>query len=118
MRIGVFSDIHGNPYACEAVLQAITVDGHFDTIVAAGDLCLGGSDPAKCVDLLEGSGVEAVYGNTDEYIFEPEKEPGDDLHRTKWRCASLPILLYKCWKYPQKLLVGYLAQRTFPIFSR
>lgn len=84
MRVAVFSDIHGNPFSCEAVLDSIASDGYFDEVVVAGDLCLGGSDPSHCIDLLRKAGVLALYGNTDEYIFAPEKPPGDDLHLRKW----------------------------------
>jgi predicted phosphodiesterase len=84
MRIAVFSDVHGNPFACRAVLQAIQQAGKFDEIVAAGDLCLGGSDPGGCIDLLRASGVQAIYGNTEKYLYQPEQEPGDESHRRKW----------------------------------
>lgn len=84
MRLAIFSDIHGNIYALEAVLNAIRKDGYFDALVAAGDLCLGGSDPAGCIDRLRETGVQAVYGNTDKYLTEPENPPPDDLHRKKW----------------------------------
>ena len=84
MRIALFSDIHGNPHACEAVLQATADDDPFDDVVAAGDLCLGGSDPARCVDLLREAGVSAVYGNIDEYVYAPDQKPGDELHLRKW----------------------------------
>ena len=84
MRIAVFSDVHGNPFACRAVLQAIHREGRFEAIVAAGDLCLGGSDPGGCIDLLRANNVLAVYGNTEEYLYQPEKESRDDNHRRKW----------------------------------
>jgi predicted phosphodiesterase len=84
MRIAVFSDVHGNSFACQAVLKAIQTQGTFDAIIAAGDLCLGGSDPAGCVDALRAAGAQAVYGNTEEYIYQPEQEPRDDNHRRKW----------------------------------
>ncbi|GAB4581019.1 MAG: metallophosphoesterase family protein [Anaerolineales bacterium] len=84
MRLAVFSDIHGNRFALEAVLSAISKDGHFDALVAAGDLALGGSDPAGCIDLLKEAHVLAVYGNTDKYLTEPENPPPDELHRKKW----------------------------------
>jgi predicted phosphodiesterase len=84
MRIAAFSDVHGNPFACQAVLQAIEQEGDFEVIVAAGDLCLGGSDPARCIDMLCTRGVQAVHGNTDEFLFQPECEPRDDNHRKKW----------------------------------
>ncbi len=84
MRVIVFSDIHGNPYACEAVLQAIKDEGAYDAILAAGDLCLGGSDPAACVDMLAAGGISGVYGNTEEYIYDPEVMPPDELHKAMW----------------------------------
>jgi predicted phosphodiesterase len=84
MRIAVFSDVHGNAFALAAVLDAIAADGPFDRIIAAGDLAFGGSDPARCIDLLREAGVEAVYGNTDEFIFRMDMPPGDDQHLKKW----------------------------------
>ncbi len=84
MRLAVFSDVHGNPYALEAVMNAIKAEGAFDAIVAAGDLCLGGSDPGTCIDLLLGMNVQAVYGNTEEYLREPDVFPPDDRHRSQW----------------------------------
>jgi predicted phosphodiesterase len=84
MRIAVFSDLHGNPYACRAVLDEIERQGKFDAIVAAGDLCFGGSGPAYCVDMLWKAGVTAVYGNTDEFIFALDKFPPDEEHLKEW----------------------------------
>lgn len=84
MRLAIFSDIHGNRFALEAVLKAIASDGHFDAIVAAGDLSLGGADPAGCVDLLREVNAHAVYGNTDKYLTEPDNAPTDELHLKKW----------------------------------
>ena len=84
MRIIVFSDIHGNPYACRAVLDAIAYHGELDAIVIAGDLCLGGSDPAACIAMLLAAGVSGVYGNTDQYILHPEEPPKDDHHIKQW----------------------------------
>jgi hypothetical protein len=84
MRLAIFSDVHGNPYACQAVLRAIAQAGKFDAILAAGDLCLGGSNPARCVEQLAGAGVQAVYGNTEVYLRSPEQTPPDELHRAMW----------------------------------
>jgi len=84
MRIAIFSDVHGNPYACEAVLERIYSTDGVDKIIVAGDLCLGGSDPGKCIDLLQEAGVEAVYGNTEEYIKYPYQTPKDASHSRKW----------------------------------
>jgi hypothetical protein len=75
MRLAIFSDVHGNPFACEAVLGAIAREGTFDTILAAGDLCLGGSDPAGCIERLAAAGVQAVCGNTEQYLRFPDQLP-------------------------------------------
>ena len=84
MRIAVFADIHGNPFATRAVLDAIGADGVFDAVVMAGDVCSGGSDPAACVDMLQEAGVQVVYGNADAFVFAPQKEPPDERYRENW----------------------------------
>ena len=84
MRIIVFSDVHGNPFACEAVLRAIEKERPYDAVVCAGDMCLGGSDPGECVGMIRSAGVSAVYGNTEGYILQPDHEPEDELHRSMW----------------------------------
>ncbi|MCH7662364.1 MAG: metallophosphoesterase family protein [Chloroflexi bacterium] len=84
IRIAIFSDIHGNPYATRAALDAIAVDGQFDTVVMAGDVCLGGSDPAACVDLLRAAGVQALYGNADVFMYAPTAEAPTEFFRAHW----------------------------------
>jgi predicted phosphodiesterase len=84
MRIAVFADLHGNPYACEAVLTAIHKEDACDVIIAAGDLCLGGSDPAACIDMLNSAGVLGLYGNTEIYLYDPDQIPNDERHRARW----------------------------------
>lgn len=84
MRIAVFADIHGNPYATRAVLDAIADFGEFDAVVMAGDVCSGGNDPASCVDMLQTANVQVVYGNADEFIFAPQKEPPEEIYRARW----------------------------------
>ena len=84
MRIAVFSDVHGNALALRALLEAIEAEGPFDEVVAAGDHVFGGSQPARCVDLLRESEVRCIYGNTDLFIHSPENPPGDQEHLRKW----------------------------------
>ncbi len=84
MHIAVFSDVHGNPYACEAVLESIKAQDPFEAVVFAGDLCLGGSDPARCVNMLREAEVISIYGNTEVYINYPEVYPKDENHYRKW----------------------------------
>jgi len=113
MRIIVFSDVHGNRYACQAVLKAIRAEGDCEAVVAAGDLCLGGSDPAACVDMLAEFGVQGVYGNTEEYLFYPERVPPDQLHKEMWDRVH-PVALWVLERLSQAQL-GWLQGLPFEL---
>ncbi|MBA3876439.1 MAG: hypothetical protein C0498_05795 [Anaerolinea sp.] len=66
-RIAVFSDVHGNVVALEAVRKAIKKEKP-DAILVAGDHALNGPDPAATIDALramEADGAVVVQGNTD-----------------------------------------------------
>src|SRR5437867_11070029 len=65
--IAVISDIHGNLWALEAVLQDLDRLGPSQVIVA-GDLALGGPRPAECVEFVRRRGYPAIRGNTDEWL--------------------------------------------------
>jgi len=64
VKVAVISDIHGFSIALDRVLADIESAG-VDRIVAAGDLCEGGPDPAGVLRRLHEAGIEAVQGNTD-----------------------------------------------------
>jgi hypothetical protein len=120
MRLAIFSDVHGNPYACEAVLRAIAQEGACDAILAAGDLCLGGSDPARCVELLAEAGVQAVYGNTEQYLRHPDQTPSDELHRSMWNTIQ-PAVYWTLERLSSEQLSWILGQpfeRRFSPTSR
>lgn len=75
MRLAVFSDVHGNFTALEAVLADLESVGEVDLIWCLGDLAAFGPQPAECVskvrELKEQYGKEkfkVVGGNTDRYI--------------------------------------------------
>jgi len=66
-RLAVFSDVHGNLAAFEAVRTAIAAERP-DAVLVAGDHALNGPDPAAVVDglrELEAAGALIVQGNTD-----------------------------------------------------
>jgi predicted phosphodiesterase len=67
MRVAIFSDVHGNLTALEAVLTDIKKQAP-DLTFFAGDLCLFGPRPAACVDLIRQEGIAALYGNKDEVL--------------------------------------------------
>jgi predicted phosphodiesterase len=78
VRIVLFSDIHGNLVALEAVLADIRRHAAPDALFVAGDLVLFGPRPAEALALLRSlDGARFVKGNTDQYLidyFEDEQE--------------------------------------------
>jgi putative phosphoesterase len=72
MRIAIFSDVHGNRFALEAVLMDID-SFKPDAIANLGDQVWGGADPAGAWKLQQEVGATTVRGNTDEFIIWPER---------------------------------------------
>lgn len=68
MRLAIFSDIHGNPIALDAVLADI--GANVDGFIVVGDYCGIGYDPASVIDRLQTlPNAHFVRGNTDRYIL-------------------------------------------------
>ena len=72
MRLAVFSDVHGNWWALEAVLQAL--EGQVDVAVCAGDLLWGGPCPERVIERLQAAGLPCVVGNTDLMLVREDDE--------------------------------------------
>lgn len=71
MRIAIFSDVHGNSLALDAVLADIDRAGAIDAIWFGGDAAALGADPAGSIQRLDAvPGLVAVRGNTDRYLIE------------------------------------------------
>jgi putative phosphoesterase len=71
MRIVLFSDIHGNLVALEAVLDDIRRQAAPDALFVAGDLVLLGPRPAEALALLRSlDRARFVKGNTDQYLID------------------------------------------------
>lgn len=82
MRLAVFSDIHGNLTAFEAMLTDLEAQGDFDQIWCLGDLAGLGGQPHECLqklrDLREHYGKDTfkiIGGNTDRYLVTGERFP-------------------------------------------
>ncbi len=76
MRVAVFSDVHGNVRALEAVLGELEIRGPFDHVIDGGDLAFGGPRPREALDLLMQRGYPTVLGNTDVWIAGIEQGGG------------------------------------------
>ncbi len=64
MRYGIFSDVHSNLEALEAVLDSLARDRP-DELLCAGDIVGYAADPAECVARVRQSVSHAVCGNHD-----------------------------------------------------
>lgn len=77
MRIALFSDIHANYHALEAVLADIARRGA-DRLICLGDITLKGPLPKECVDRVRDLGCPVTLGNTDGCYhpdFHPDRYP-------------------------------------------
>ncbi|MDX1412932.1 MAG: metallophosphoesterase family protein [Candidatus Promineifilaceae bacterium] len=88
MRLAVFSDVHGNLTALEAVLKDI--DGQtVDQILFAGDLCLVGPRPGDCLRRIQRSPIISIYGNTDDWILGRQTPPAHLSDLARWTLVQL-----------------------------
>ncbi len=69
MKLGLISDIHGDPVALELAWAHLTVLGA-DRIVCAGDLVGYGPFPDRVVEFLREHQVPSVRGNHDRWALE------------------------------------------------
>lgn len=74
-RLALFSDIHGNLPALDAVLADIDAAGLTERY-CLGDLVGYGPDPAGVIDRIRASGIPTVLGNYDEGIANRRGECG------------------------------------------
>jgi putative phosphoesterase len=73
MRVALFSDIHSNYHALEAVLTDVGRRG-VDRLICLGDITMKGPLPKECVDRVRDLGCSVVLGNTDASYL-PELNP-------------------------------------------
>lgn len=88
MRIAIFSDVHGNLSAMEAVLADIDRQSP-DLTLFAGDLCFLGARPAECLQRVRERHIPSVAGNTDVWLV-VRGEPERLRPVFKWGVAQLP----------------------------
>lgn len=68
MRIGIFSDMHGNAVGLQAVLDVLA-QREVDSYICCGDAVQGGSEPARVVELLREIDCKVVMGNSDYFVL-------------------------------------------------
>lgn len=92
MRVALFSDVHGNAIAFDAVLGDL--EQHpVDEVVCLGDHAQGGAQPAECLERLRDLGCPAVMGNSDHFLLtlDPGNEPAmaAQSETARWSAAEL-----------------------------
>ncbi len=88
MRIAIFSDVHGNLSALQAVLDHIESQT-VDLTLFAGDLCAMGPRPAECLRLVRERRIPAVRGNTDEWLLNRGESPEKLRRALVWSSTQL-----------------------------
>jgi putative phosphoesterase len=84
-RVVVFSDVHGNRVALDAVLEQMARLNP-DHVICGGDLAFGGPDPEAAVTRIMTMGIPCIRGNTDEWLV---PEAGDCEPITAWTRGRL-----------------------------
>ncbi len=85
MRVIVFSDVHGNLTALEAVLADIAAQPAADVLVFAGDACLLGPRPEECAQRIRTAADICLVGNTDQWTCTPPAVPENAPNRDRWQ---------------------------------
>lgn len=75
MKIAIFSDIHGNSIAFDAVLKDIEAQGGADAYWLVGDLAAMGADPIGVMQRLQPlPNRQMTRGNTDRWLLNVQGE--------------------------------------------
>ncbi len=114
MRIALFSDVHGNLTALNAVLAALERHRPVQMIVAAGDHALAGPRPAATWDRLMAAGCTCIMGNEDERLWHdlPHTQPDSPWTPltkvvTPWTARALGAeRIAAMWALPFSLRLG------------
>jgi putative phosphoesterase len=93
MRLAVISDIHGECFALDQVLQDIRRQG-IEQIVCLGDALQGGSQPAETLARLRELNCPVVMGNADAWLITGQntacEEPSEQQRAVRaWSLAQL-----------------------------
>ncbi|GCE50986.1 calcineurin-like phosphoesterase family protein [Thermosporothrix hazakensis] len=68
MKIGIFSDVHGNFVALQTVLAELE---QVDRLLCLGDICALGPQPAEVIERLRQLQCPVILGNTDAWLEDP-----------------------------------------------
>jgi len=75
VRLALFSDVHGNSVALDAVLADVARRGAADAYWVLGDLVALGHDPVGVLERISVLPGVVIRGNTDRYVLTGERPP-------------------------------------------
>jgi len=120
MKIGVFSDIHGNIHALKEVLRDVKSRG-VDMVFCGGDLVGYGAFPNEVIALLRQKHIPTVMGNYDEGIGHDSDDCGcayrDDLSKELGK-RSIAWTREKVTPYNKAYLRGLLQRISFEVYDK
>src|SRR3954462_13482427 len=85
MRFAIFSDVHGNLEALEAVL-ADARQRHCTHFICLGDIVGYNANPRECVEIVRVLDCPTVKGTHDEQASQPEAS--GDFNDMAWRALT------------------------------
>jgi predicted phosphodiesterase len=92
VKVALFSDVHGNAVALEAMLRDLDRQS-VDHVVCLGDHAQGGAQPAMCLELLRELGCPVVMGNSDHFLltldFGNEPVTEAQIETARWSTSQL-----------------------------
>ena len=68
MKIAIFSDIHANLEALEAIINDIKMN-NFDKVYFLGDVLSKGPNPKECLELIMENNIDMLLGNHELYFL-------------------------------------------------
>lgn len=107
MRVALFSDIHGNHIALDAVIDDAMRFG-VDSFCVVGDLAAIGPEPVRVLEALVGlENLTVVRGNTDRYVATGEgPSPTLDEARTDPSLVELHARLRASFAWTRGFITG------------
>lgn len=90
MKFGILSDIHGNVWALQAVLEDAD-RREIDRFINLGDIFYGPLQPRETYELLRTIDAITIQGNEDRLLYEPAHDPSPTLTYTVDQLGPEPI---------------------------
>lgn len=109
MKIAVFSDIHGNLEALEAVTEDVAGVAA-DMVVCLGDLIGYGPDPEAVVSRVARLGFISILGNHEEALVSKRARQWMNFQARENSIATKQLLSADCRRYCRELARQYRAE--------